>query len=151
MSAAKRLLVDLVLFAAVVAAYKPDETGITVHEWLALALAIPVLLHLVVNWDWVGRVGRALFRRLRRVTRLNFAVDTLLFVATVTVMLSGFVVSTALAGALGLATDPEPIWYAVHSVSADATMALALVHLALHWRWIVRVIRVRVFKTQPGR
>ena len=147
MSAVKRLLIDVLLLAAIVAAYKPGATGFTLHEWLSLALAAPILVHLVVNWDWVGRAGRALFRRLRRATRLNFAVDSLLFVATVTVMLSGFAVSRALAGAIGLATDPEPIWYAVHSVSADATLALVILHLVLHWKWIVRVMRTRVLRT----
>lgn len=144
MPAVKRLLLDVLLFAAIVAAYKPGTTGFTVHEWLSLALTAPILLHLVVNWGWVGRAGRALFRRLRRATKLNFAVDTLLFVATVTVVLSGFMVSRALAGAIGLAGDPEPIWYTVHSMSADATMAFVILHLVLHWKWIARVIRTRV-------
>ena len=146
MSAVKRLLIDVLLFAAIVAAYKPGATGFAVHEWLSVALTVPIFVHLVVNWDWVGRAGKALFRRLRRATRLNFAVDTLLFVATVTVMLSGFMVSRALAGAIGLPTDPEPIWYTVHSMSADATLAFAILHLVLHRRWIVRVIRTRVLR-----
>lgn len=151
MSATKRLLVDVFLLVAILVAYKPSATGFNAHEWLSLALTAPILLHLVVNWDWVGRAGKALFRKLRRATRLNFTVDTLLFVSTVTVMLSGFMVSRALAGAIGLVTDPQPIWYTVHSLAADATIAFALLHLTLHWKWIVRVIRTRVLRAQPVR
>jgi hypothetical protein len=143
MSFTKRLLLDASLLLAILTAYRPGATGITVHEWLSLSLAAPVLVHLVVNWDWVGRVARRLFRKARGATRLNFAVDTMLFVATVAVMLSGLMVSRVVAGAFGLVTDPEAIWHTVHSVSADATLTLAMAHLVLHWKWIARVVRTR--------
>ena len=144
MSARTRLLVDTVLLAAFVAAYYPFKTGLAIHEWLCLIVIIPSLVHLVVNWDWAQRAATKLFGRMRSTTRLNFAVDSALFVAVISAMLSGFLVSRVIGGALGYSASPLLIWHRVHSLSADATIVLALVHLGLHWRWVVRVVRTRV-------
>lgn len=145
MSARMRLAIDALLFAAFVAAYYPLKTGLAVHEWLCLIVIIPSFVHLVVNWDWAQRVATSLLGRLRSATRLNFAVDSLLLLSVVTVMLSGFVVSRVIGGLLGYQASLFPIWHRVHSLSAEATIVLALVHLGLHWRWVARVLKTRVF------
>ena len=144
MSARTRLLVDSLLLAAFVAAYYPFKTGLAVHEWLCVIVIIPSLVHLVVNWDWAQRVASRVLGNLRATTRLNFVVDSCLFVAVVSAMVSGFVVSRVIGGLFGFSASPFPIWHRVHSLSADATIVLALVHLGLHWRWVVRVLRTRV-------
>jgi len=137
-SARARLLLDAGLFAALLAVNNPSWTGISAHEWLGIALITPLLVHLIVNWDWTVRTVLRFVDRARNASRVNLIVDTLLFLATVAVMLSGLVVSTTLPGLLGATTSPSVIWYALHSVSADATILLMLVHLGLHWRWIAR-------------
>ena len=144
MSARTRLLVDSVLLGAFVAAYYPFKTGLAVHEWLCVIVIIPSLVHLVVNWDWAQRVATRVLGNLRATTRLNFVVDSSLFVAVVSAMVSGFVVSRVIGGFFGFAASPFPIWHRVHALSADATIVLALVHLGLHWRWVARVVRTRV-------
>lgn len=141
MSARSRLVLDALLFAALLAAFNPLWTGIAVHEWLSVAVIVPLLVHVIINWDWTLRVVGAFFDRLLHASRLNLLVDVVLFVSTVTVMLSGLLISQVIGTALGLSVSPAPVWVALHSVSADATIALLVVHLALHWRWVVSVSR----------
>lgn len=143
MTARKRLLIDGIMLGTFVAAYKPFLTGLSLHEWLSLALFAPVLVHLVVNWDWAVRVIGRFLRRLRGATRLNLLVDVGLLVSVVTVMLSGLFVSQVIMGLLGSAGTAETIWHRVHSISADATIAFVALHLLLHLRWIVRAVRAR--------
>jgi hypothetical protein len=147
MTARSRFLLDLGMFAALVSAFYPAWTGLAVHEWLSLALIIPLLVHTVINWEMTLRVVRAFFDRLLHTSRLNLVVDAALFVSGVAVMLSGLMVSQVVAGTLGLRTAASPMWVALHSVSADATIALLLLHLALHWRWVVSV----AFRVIPAR
>jgi len=140
MNSKKRLLIDLALFVALLVANNPAWTGIAVHEWLSIAIVIPLGLHLVINWEWTVHVARRLFDRLLHMSALNLVVDVALFVSAVAVMLSGLMVSHVITGALGLATTPSAIWAATHAVSASATVALLFTHLALHWRWVARTI-----------
>lgn len=141
MSRNTRLALDVGLLIAFLVAFSPGLTGISVHEWLSLAILVPTLVHLVVNWDWVLRVCVRLFERIRTTSRVNLAVDALLFGAAVTVMLSGLMVSQVIASAIGVTVATGGIWSAVHSASAIGTIALLGVHVALHAQWMLRTLR----------
>lgn len=143
MTARERLPIDVFMFGAFIAAYKPLTTGLSLHEWLCLVLVAPILVHLVINWDWAVRVSTSFSRRLRKTTRVNLVVDIVLFVSTVTAMLSGFMVSRVISGFLGFSAPAGLVWHTVHSASADVVIALALLHTALHWKWFARVLGVR--------
>ena len=141
MAARTRLFLDLALFAALLVAYYPAWTGLTVHEWLCAAAVVPLLAHLVINWELTLRIAGRFVEHARHLPRLHLIVDSALFIAGVGVMLSGFMVSSAIAAALGIANTPSALWISVHSFTADATIALLLLHFALHWRWITRTAR----------
>ncbi|NLT36482.1 MAG: DUF4405 domain-containing protein [Gaiellales bacterium] len=149
MTLRNRLLLDGLMLGAFVAAYRPSWTGFSIHEWLSLALVVPTLVHLVVNWDWVVRTIRRFCSKLRVTARLNLVVDVALFLSVVTVMLSGLLVSEAVMGLFGVAGAKEGIWYRVHSVSADAAILTVAAHVMLHLKWMVRAARRRVLRG-PG-
>ncbi len=136
-----RILVDVTLLVAFLAAYYPSATGVPLHELLCLAVIAPALFHLVVNWEWVAHTSSAVFTKIRATSALNLVVDGVLFLATVTVMVSGFMVSQTLAGLVGVTTTPDEAWHVIHSVSADVTMLAFLAHAALHVPWFVRTVR----------
>ena len=35
--------------------YNPGWTGLAVHEWLCVVAIVPLLFHIVVNWDQTRR------------------------------------------------------------------------------------------------
>jgi hypothetical protein len=148
MTARARLWLDLALFGALVVAYNPAWTGVAVHEWMCVITAVPLLFHVIVNWDQTLQVLRRFAERLRATPKVNLVVDAVLFVAAVTVMLSGLLISQSVARTLGVTIVPDSLWVSTHSWSADATVALLLVHFVLHWRWIVSVAG-RLGRTRP--
>lgn len=141
MNARARLLLDLGTFVALVVAFNPALTGLAVHEWLSIAVIVPLLLHLIINWEQTLRFVELFADRLKNKSRADLVVDVGLFVSAVAVMLSGLMISQVVAGLLGVSIAPSAIWVAVHSVSADLTIALLVAHFALHWRWVLRVTR----------
>ncbi len=149
MSNTKRLGLDAALLVLLVIAFVPKATGIAIHEWLSLALAGGLLVHMVVNWEWVLKVSARFFDRLRTASRINLLIDASTFLSAVTVMVSGLAISQVVLAASGAATAPGATWYMLHSLSARTTMLLSLVHVALHWRWIVSTTR-RAWNGSPG-
>jgi hypothetical protein len=149
MSARARLWLDLALFAALFLAYNPLWTGIALHEWLCVIALAPLLFHVAINWNQTLQVLRRLAQRLRAMSKVNLVVDAALFVALVTVTLSGLLISQAVAGSLGVTIPPDPLWTSTHAWSADATILLLLVHFALHWRWIVTTAG-KLGRVRPG-
>lgn len=140
MSARYRILLDVALLAAIVVAYAPSLTGVPLHEWLSIAILVPFIVHLAINWEWVIRVAKGALARLRAATAINAIVDVALFVAAVTVVLSGLLISQAVLPTLGLSLGASAIWHSLHSLSADATIVLLLVHFALHAKWMAAVL-----------
>ena len=135
MRARTRLILDIALLAGFVAAYRPSWTGITLHQWLSIAIVVPALVHLIVNWEWALRIVRTFIQKLFSASRLNFVVDSALLLTTTAVTVSGFMVSPGLIAPLGIHVAHALEWHLVHSWTADATIVLVLVHTALHWRW----------------
>ena len=151
MRARTRFMLDILIAIGLVAAYRPTWTGISLHQWLSIAIIAPLLLHLIVNWQWAVQVLRTFLKRLFSASRLNFVVDCGLLVATVTVMLSGFMVSPWFAGPLGVSSAHLLVWQVVHLWSANATIALFALHGALHWRWIVGTAKRLAETPTPAR
>jgi hypothetical protein len=139
MSARARLWLDLALFGALFLAYNPAWTHIAVHEWLSVLVVVPLLFHVIINWDKTVAILNRFAEIVRATPKANLIVDAALFVAAVTVMLSGLLISQYVLRAAGIAIVPTSVWVTAHRWSADATMALLVTHFALHWRWIVKV------------
>jgi hypothetical protein len=138
MSARGRLLLDLAMFGALLAAYNPGWTGLAWHEWICVAAIVPLLYHVVINWDKVLRVMTTFAERLWHGSRLDLVVDAALFVLAVTAMVSGLMVSQVVAPVFGVHLTPTAMWVSVHAWSADLSIVLLLVHAVLHWRWIYK-------------
>lgn len=150
MRARTRLVLDIALLVALVVAFRPEWTGVTAHQWLSIAIIAPLLVHLVVNWEWTLRIVRTFIERLMHVSRLNLVVDGLLFISAVTVMVSGFMVSPALVAPLGIHATQPLLWHAVHLTSANATIAMLAVHGLLHWRWFTATTTRLVAELSPS-
>ncbi|MEW5958540.1 MAG: DUF4405 domain-containing protein [Chloroflexota bacterium] len=65
------------------------RTWIEMHNWLGLALALGALLHLAFHWSWLKCAVQRFSGKLARQPRLNFLLDSLIFMAFVLTGLSG--------------------------------------------------------------
>jgi hypothetical protein len=131
------LLIDLGLLAVFLLAMEPRLTDVPLHEWLSLAMAGAVVIHLLLHWDWIAGVLLRYFKKLFHTSRLQFAVDIILFVAFNVLMVSGIVISKSILPLLGIQLPESFGWKTIHSASANATLLLLVVHTGLNWKWIV--------------
>ena len=131
------LILDLSIFFAFLAVASPALTGMTIHEWLALALAAAVVTHLLFHWDWIVSVGKDFFRKFFHQSRLNFIVNLLFLITATASMLSGLLISKSILSTLGIHLNVDHSWETLHKLTSDwAVIALGL-HFALHVKWLV--------------
>lgn len=135
------LWVDMGIFAAFLVAANPALTGIALHEWFSIAFVGTLIVHLLLHWKWVVTVGATFFRKLFHFSRLQFLVDVLLFTAFTAVTLSGVMISKNVVNFLGITLASNPTWKLVHSLSANGVLLLVGLHFALHWNWVVRMVK----------
>jgi cytochrome b len=135
------LFIDIGIFGVFLIAANPNLTGLPLHEWLGVALAGTLVVHLLLHWRWITTVTLHFFRQLFHDSRLQYVVDLLLFISFTTVMMSGLMISRVVLPFLGIALTRNPAWLPLHDLSANATLALIAVHTALHWDWVVKTFK----------
>jgi len=140
---------DAILLLGFTLAYSYGFTGIGIHEWLGIALGAALLLHLTLHWDWVIRTTRKLVSP-HGPDKLIYLVNLALLVAMTFCVASGILISRVALPSLGIYPLTGPFWTEFHFKTADVTLFLVPVHVALRWRWIVRVGR-RLLTWRPVR
>ena len=125
---------------------------VDLHNWAGLTMLMGAIIHLVLHWQWILCVIQRFFGKLAQQTRINFSLDSFLFIAFFLASLSGLVAWLVLpsggyrggrnpffnATFLGLVRSE---WNDVHLWAGLAMMAIVIIHLALHWQWIVCTAR----------
>jgi hypothetical protein len=142
---------DLVLLVAFALDYSFQFTGLSIHEWIGLGFGGALLLHITLHWEWVLRTTRRLFGRLVARERIRWLVDLALLLVMTLCVASGVLISRSALPALGIRPVATGFWTGLHTTSADVTVALVALHVALSWRWALtvgrRIIRRKVVPT----
>jgi hypothetical protein len=141
-------LIDVTAFTLFFFVAAPQSTDIPVHEWLSLVFFATFIVHLAIHWRWIVDIGRRLLKKLPGETRFNFALDLLFYVIMVLAMVSGILISEAALPALGIHIVIDPFWASLHEISANLSLLLLAVHLALHWNWITNAFKRYVLRKQ---
>ena len=140
------LLVDFSIFVALLFAMEPHATGMAVHEWLGIAFGAAIVTHLLLHWQWIVETTKRIFSKIAAAQRINYILNILLFIDIVIVSFTGIMISRSALPALGITLSSGFQWRMLHTLSADASLALIGLHVALHWNWIVNAISRYVVK-----
>jgi hypothetical protein len=141
---------DASIFVGYMFAYSFGFTGLAIHEWLGLALGLVLVVHLTLHWDWVVRTTRRVAGRHGR-DRVIWVVNLALLFAMTLCVVSGILISRVALPALGFFLPSNEFWTRLHVVTAEVTLGLVPVHVALRWRWIVSVGRRLLTRTPRAR
>ena len=123
-----------------------------IHDWAGVAMLLGATLHILLHWKWISCVAQRYFGKLARQARLNFTLNSLMFVAFVLVNLSGLVVWLALGhggyqGGRNPGFNASPMgltrhqWNDLHLWAGLSIIAILIIHIALHWKWVVCTVR----------
>lgn len=142
-----RFAIDVILFGLFLFMLSPRLSGLPVHEWLGLALAIPVLVHLLLSWTWISRATLVAPIRSGWRHRINYALNWTLFVVVVLEIVSGLMISVVALPALGIPTIEDGAWRLLHNRFLNLLVLLLGIHIAMNWnvlrvgirRWLMRV------------
>ena len=140
----KNFLIDIGIFLAFLFVSEPKLSGMEIHEWLGVALAATIIVHLLMHWDWIVSVGANYFKKMWHASRLKFVVDLLLFVSFVAVITSGLMISRTILPSLGVQLQQNMAWKIIHKLTADTSVLFLGFHFALNWNWILCMLKLYV-------
>ena len=134
-------LTDLAIFATFVLVMDVPLTGLAVHEWLGIAIAVGLVIHLVQHTNWIVTTTHRVFSATSWRNRSNYLMMGALFLAFVAVVASGLVISEVALPWIGITTNPASFWVWLHLASVSVVLWLTALHVALNWKWIATTIR----------
>jgi len=132
---------DALLLVSFMLASAPQTTGVALHEWISFLFLVPFMIHILLHWRWIITTPLKFFGRSSGDARFNTLWDLTLYLMMVFVVLSGLLISEVALPVLGVAIEPGNFWFTMHHNCSNLLMPMLGIHLALHWSWIVRMIR----------
>jgi len=132
------LTLDLILLLSLCALEHVPFTGMTLHEWLGLAVAALIVIHLLLSWSWIAASTRRFFAGASHRTRVNYILNLSLFGFMAAVIFSGVLSSQQAVPALASANTR---WARLHDRFSDGLVALVATHLAINWDWLLAATR----------
>ena len=138
------ICLDTALLIIFILLLSPRLTGLPWHEVLGFIFFIPIIIHLLIAWPWIQNSTKKFFKAANTRTRVNFFLNTILFILVITELISGFLISQVALPGLGIKTINDRSWRAVHNQTLNFTMLFAGLHIAVNWGWIVSVFKKRV-------
>jgi hypothetical protein len=137
-------LVDAALFGVFIVSFFLDITGLVLHQWIGLFAGAIAVYHLVTHWNWVTAVTRRFFGQTNNKSRLYYALDAMLVTGFATIASTGLLISTW----LNLPLENYDLWRTIHIGASIGTLAVTVLKLAAHWRWIANV--AKTFVARPA-
>ena len=137
-------LIALVVFALLAA---PQATAIPFHEWISFVFAPVFVIHIFLHWKWIVETTQCIFKKLPGDTRFNYIWDIIIYLMMIFAFVSGVVISEVALPFIGIPIKVDPFWTSLHDASSNLLLIMLGIHLAMHWDWIVGVIK-RGFKRQ---
>lgn len=135
------LAVDSTIFVAFLIAMAPHFSGTAVHEWLSIAFGAAIITHLLLHWQWLVEVTKRFFTRTQWSARINYLLNTLLFIAMTIVIFTGLMISEVALPVFGVHMASGGVWRGLHETSANVVVIIVGLHIALHWQWIVNTVK----------
>ena len=128
------LLLDIALFLIFAVTYQAKATGITVHEWLGVGIGAVIITHILLHWQWVVAITKQFFKKLKAEPRINYIVNLAIFASFTTMIFSGLMISHSVLPFFGLEAADSGFWKMLHFTSAESTVWLTALHVALQDR-----------------
>lgn len=119
------------------------------HMWAGIAMIAVAVLHIFLHWSWVVNMTKRMVKdllgkngKMNQRGRLNLLLNILVGLSFVLTAFSGVYFLFIPEGRA--AVDPmflfsRTTWDLIHTWAGVTLIAAAAIHLAIHWRWIVKV------------
>ena len=128
------------------------------HAWAGVLMIAAVVIHFSIHWDWVKRMARRVTSvlgsggtNLSRGAWFNLILDAVVAISFLLCALSGIYFLLAPTAAGGAAQSAgflfsRTAWDMIHTWSGVVVSAAAVVHFAIHWRW-VKNVTIKFFRS----
>ena len=135
------------------------QTWDIIHTWSGMAMIMAAIIHILIHWGWItGTIDRTwqVIRRKRKAFGMrltyNILLDATIAVSFLICAISGvyfmFFVESGPTSEIFLFS--KTTWDLIHTWSGVIMTITAILHLALHWKWVTNITRKMFIKSEKN-
>lgn len=136
------------------------QTWDDLHTWGGVAMIAAAVIHLTIHWKWVTSMMRRTWNELTGKCgcmnprgRWNLILNTVVAISFLFTAISGVYFLFVTDGRW--AADPMVLftrttWDLIHTWAGVSFIAAAVIHLAIHWKWVTKVTRKMLGTVLPA-
>ena len=126
------------------------------HTWGGILMIVAAVVHIAIHWKWVVSMTRRVASELtgkvslNNRSRFNVVINAIIGISFLVAAITGIYLLFVTGGKRGL---PDPMflfsrttWDLIHTWAGILMIITAVVHFAIHWKWVVKVT-AKVFKS----
>ena len=131
------------------------------HTWFGILMIVSAVVHIVLHWKWFlsmfKRIAHEIARREQRFnnrSRYNLLINAAVGLGFVLAAISGIYLLFVPGGSNAI---PDPMilfsrttWDLIHTWSGIVMIVAAVVHFAIHWKWVTKVTSKIIKSLQPA-
>ncbi len=141
----------------------PRYIWLDVHSWLSIALVVLILLHIILHFNWIYEIMKrfmSYFVKKQLFIIERYIAYILLLILFIFEILSGliiwFILPIGVENYYSMVNSigrtfwglQRNIWIDIHVWLAAIIISLLIIHLIMHWKWIMSVIKENKGKKQ---
>jgi cytochrome b561 len=134
-------IVDSAIFLIFLVVEAPRFSGLTLHEWLGIAIGAGIIAHVLLHTQWIIEISKRFFGKAQWSARINYIVNLLLLIDIVMLIFTGVMISEVVVPFLGISLTQNDSWRSMHGVTANLFLILVALHVALHWQWYLNFVK----------
>jgi len=131
------------------------------HLWFGILMIAAAVVHILIHWKWIVSMVKRIFyeithreSRFNNRSRINLFINAAVGISFLLAAISGIYL-LFVPGGRNAIPDPQIIftrttWDLIHTWSGILMINAAVIHFAIHWKWVTKVTQ-KLFKSlQPG-
>ncbi len=140
------------------------HTWTELHIWGSIAMLIVAAIHIPVHWSWIVTMSKRVVKIVAGKSKkmnpngtFNLAINTIIAVSALVSGLSG-IYFLFFPQALHHSSLSSPSWLfsfatwdLIHTWSSVLMVASAILHFAIHWKWVTKVTSKIIQNIVPAR
>ncbi len=136
------------------------QTWDDLHTWGGVAMIVAATIHLMIHWQWVVGMLRRTWKEwtgqcgcMNARGRWNLILNAIVALSFVLTALSGVYFLFVPGGrwsADPMILFPRATWDLIHTWASVTLISAAILHFAIHWKWVTKVTRKMVEMMSPS-
>lgn len=123
-----KILIDVLLLIVTILLTSIDKTGQLAHEILGIWVAILLIIHIFLNWNWVKQITKN-FKKVNKKTKIMYIVNIFTMIIYLGSIVFGIIISNEL---FRFKTSSNIYLVITHILLGRLTIIVMFIHIGMH-------------------